>query len=777
MDNPPSFSLGINQLDATVQDIPLGFVPATFDEQDPDWAENRSKHRNDPVTMKKLVDKAASKSKKSTSKASKKKFDDSADHGMKYRIDKVPPHPLHMESLCNCAFGEEIKEYFEENILGAFRNTIFNIFLDLPRCNWIGQILKCLLMLEIQQDNKDELHVWVQGEILKFTMLEFAIISGLKCTDSIDDYMYTSSSKSALMSRPKYESFMSGMFTKHSYKNIQPITDEVSRLDLSFSKDFVICDPTTYASTFDSRKLKRTAVELQQRVGIIAEEFGDFSTISPQEILMKDGFESPVSPDQPLKKKKTVMFDQEKQVVMDGDTSGYGHAAHHGFDFYRETHKDATDKGEISVSEIQHHHHVEIGISPQSNQHKSIPSSSTQPEETSKLCLDEKMAKLVTLISKIPAEVVKALKMEQNKQSREDKIDEQQHSQEDGSNKQERQHKSDMQHEDYDKGSLNDMEVSRDEESNKQHLLEEQQLLDVNAADKDAGHEDNFENEDCSDLQALEDEIMAYEEEYIDEELGKKNISDVEDLPDVILTAKEDVIEVNLKNQKSTDMTDVQDEVGGIITDLIQSAVDTILVGLSTPSTTKSLDVGASNKMIERHWDHPDSHIPPDFSDAQVRELQASKSKAPAKQERKKSRVLRSPYISKYGSGSKDAVDIDKKEKLKYAFDGKQTKPKPPTNNRNPKPNADRAPVSSGDGENGGGACSPVVTGAETVYGDGVSPVAALARFCWLRTVGRRSMVGLSTVGEESEISTAEVGSAEARQWRRWSGWIGEREC
>ncbi|XP_016567625.1 uncharacterized protein LOC107865954 [Capsicum annuum] len=155
--------------------------------------------------MKKLTDKIASKSKKFTSKTSKKKFDDSGrprlPKGMKYRIDKVPPHPLHMGSLCNCAFGEEIKEYFGENVLRAFRNTIFGIFIDLPRCNWIGQTSKCLLMLEIQQDNKDELHVWVQGEILKFTMLEFAIISGLKCTGNIDDYMYTSSSKLALMSR------------------------------------------------------------------------------------------------------------------------------------------------------------------------------------------------------------------------------------------------------------------------------------------------------------------------------------------------------------------------------------------------------------------------------------------------------------------------------------------------------------------------------------------------------------------------------------------------
>ncbi|PHU12611.1 hypothetical protein BC332_19541 [Capsicum chinense] len=426
MDNPPSFSLGITQLDATVQDIPLGFVPATFDEQDPDWAENRSKHKNDS--------------------------------GMKYRIDKVPPHSLHMKSLCNCAFGKEIKEYFGEDVLGAFRNTIFDIFLNLPRCNWIGQISKCLFMLEIQQDNKDELHVWVQGEILKFTMLEFAIITGLKCTNNIDDYMYTSSSKSALMS----------------------------------------------------------------------------STIPPGKILIKADFKSPVSLDQPLKKKKTVMFEQDHQAVMDDDTYRRGHAVHYESDLYRKTQKNAADKEEIGVSDIQHHHHGEIGVSPQSHQHKSIPLSSKQHEGTSKSSLDgdeiknyinKCMAELVTLISKIPAEVVKALQNEENKQSQ-----------------------------------------------------------DVNVANKDAGHEDDFENEDCSDL---------------------------EDLEDVNLTAKEDVNEVKLKNQESTDVTD-----------------------------------------------------------GKVREIQASKTNAPSKRERKKFRILRSPYISKCGSGSKDSIDFDKKEKLKYAFDG-----------------------------------------------------------------------------------------------------------
>ncbi|PHT49841.1 hypothetical protein CQW23_09588 [Capsicum baccatum] len=195
-------------------------------------------------------------------------------------------------------------------------------------------------------------------------------------------------------------------------------------------------------------------------------------------------------------------------------------------------------------------------------------------------------------------------------------------------------------------------------------------VVDENAANKDAGREDDFKNENCSDLEALEDEIMAYEEECSDEELGKKNILDVDDLPDVNITSKEDINEVKLKNHESIDVTDGQDEVGGTVTDSIQAAIDEILFSLSTPSTTKSIDVGASSKMTERRWDLLDSQIPPVFPDSQVQELQASKENAPAKQERKKSRVLRSPYISKYGSGSKDSIDFDKEEKLKYDFDG-----------------------------------------------------------------------------------------------------------
>ncbi|PHT58474.1 hypothetical protein CQW23_00837 [Capsicum baccatum] len=293
------------------------------------------------------------------------------------------------------------------------------------------------------------------------------------------------------------------------------------------------------------------------------------------------------------------MFQQDSPAVMDDDTSTRDRPVHHVSDLYHGMQKDVADKGEIGWTEFEHHQQGEIGgnefehhqqgeisVSTERHQHKFVPSSSTQPEGTSNSSLDgdqiknyinkyyaEKMAELVTLISKIPAEVIKALKNKENKQSEEEKIVDQQQSQEDESKKHDSPYKEDIQ--------------------------------DVNAIDKEAGHEDDLENEDCSALKALED---------------------------VNVTAKEDGHDENLKKQECTDMED--DEVGGTITDSIQATIDIILFGLSTPSTTKSLDFGASNKMTESQWDLPDSQISPYFLDAQVQELEATKAKTPAKREK-----------------------------------------------------------------------------------------------------------------------------------------------
>ncbi|KAF3667280.1 hypothetical protein FXO37_10097 [Capsicum annuum] len=137
MEDCPSFRLGLTQLDTNPE---VGFVPAVFDYEEPNFDENRSKYRNDPKKMKEIKKVAAEKSKKAIGESSRKSKND----------DTARPR--------------------------------------LSRCNYHGKLSKCLLMLEIQQDNPEKIHVYVQETILKFSIIEYAIISGLKYSGSIKEH-------------------------------------------------------------------------------------------------------------------------------------------------------------------------------------------------------------------------------------------------------------------------------------------------------------------------------------------------------------------------------------------------------------------------------------------------------------------------------------------------------------------------------------------------------------------------------------------------------------
>ncbi|PHU16928.1 hypothetical protein BC332_12623 [Capsicum chinense] len=56
-------------------------------------------------------------------------------------------------------------------------------------------------MLEIEQPNQEEVHVFVKGQMLRFSINEFALITGLNCFENIDDFKYEDSSTRRLMKR------------------------------------------------------------------------------------------------------------------------------------------------------------------------------------------------------------------------------------------------------------------------------------------------------------------------------------------------------------------------------------------------------------------------------------------------------------------------------------------------------------------------------------------------------------------------------------------------
>ncbi|KAG5611159.1 hypothetical protein H5410_022440 [Solanum commersonii] len=126
-----------------------------------------------------------------------------AEESMKYVIKHTPIHSLKFGATYNMNFLEEFKLSIGGEGIDLFKNTIFGPYLNIMKCNYQGQITKYLLILELQQDNPNVLHIRHTNEnILHFSINEYAIIASLKCTDN----MYfpnakTSVSKSRLVQR------------------------------------------------------------------------------------------------------------------------------------------------------------------------------------------------------------------------------------------------------------------------------------------------------------------------------------------------------------------------------------------------------------------------------------------------------------------------------------------------------------------------------------------------------------------------------------------------
>ncbi|KAK6803300.1 hypothetical protein RDI58_001084 [Solanum bulbocastanum] len=99
-------------------------------------------------------------------------------------------------------FAEELKLSIGVEVVEQLKNTIFGPYLNIPNYNYQGQITKCLLLLELEQDNIDELHIrHTSRNILHFSFKEFAIITGLKCIGNVTEFKFADSTHSRLIQR------------------------------------------------------------------------------------------------------------------------------------------------------------------------------------------------------------------------------------------------------------------------------------------------------------------------------------------------------------------------------------------------------------------------------------------------------------------------------------------------------------------------------------------------------------------------------------------------
>ncbi|PHU29267.1 hypothetical protein BC332_01360 [Capsicum chinense] len=398
--------------------------------------------------------------------------------------------------------------------------------------------------------------------------------------------------------------------------------------------------------------------EDQSRVVTRDDDYDDFTTEPTQEFLRKASLAKPVSTEQPSKKRKTVMFQEVNPVATDGQksTSSY------------------------SVRRVS-----EIGVFPEREQLKSVPSSSSTPEGTFKSNLDmgqiksyiktyvnEQIAELKTLISNIPAEVVKALKKEENKESL---------------------------HEDEYMGPV--IHITNDEPTVLERLETEIQdcvhihtecptiVEDKHMNDQEEGHEEESKNTHITEMEDILDEHNDAEKIDCNEEQSRQHSPHMKHLEDALIFDKEEATIKDLGKQHTPVMDEHIATKGSFCADKLNkhhstdvTDLQTLIFGLSTPLNTKKFDIVTPNLVTESQWSLPASQFPPDFSNAQVRELEAAKArevkyKSAVKRDKKKSKIFRSPYITKFGSSSKDEGSSDNEEKQRKQTDNHYLKNAP----------------------------------------------------------------------------------------------------
>ena len=75
---------------------------------------------------------------------------------MNYVIKHIPTNALKFGPTYNTNFIEHLVSSIKVEGMNLFKETIFAPYLNIPRCNYQGQITKCLYLLEIEHDNLDQ---------------------------------------------------------------------------------------------------------------------------------------------------------------------------------------------------------------------------------------------------------------------------------------------------------------------------------------------------------------------------------------------------------------------------------------------------------------------------------------------------------------------------------------------------------------------------------------------------------------------------------------------
>ncbi|XP_049401583.1 uncharacterized protein LOC125865429 [Solanum stenotomum] len=117
-----------------------------------------------------------------------------------FYVKDQPTKAPHIQCVFNNGIKADLIRNLHEHVYNVFReSTCFGNYMQMHGCCARGQIHRCCMALELNCSSCRAFVMRVNGSTLRFTLREFALISGLNCVSEEKDFIFDTTEPNRLM--------------------------------------------------------------------------------------------------------------------------------------------------------------------------------------------------------------------------------------------------------------------------------------------------------------------------------------------------------------------------------------------------------------------------------------------------------------------------------------------------------------------------------------------------------------------------------------------------
>ncbi|XP_059309756.1 uncharacterized protein LOC132060869 [Lycium ferocissimum] len=114
-------------------------------------------------------------------------------------VKDPPTHSVHMSCYTNTEVFKQLKDKLTAGQYKLFGDTCFGVFLQMQHCEVQAQMVRCCMVRELTDSSNDVFLMDINGRELRFSIREFALITGLKCIGDEDDFTVNRKRKNRIL--------------------------------------------------------------------------------------------------------------------------------------------------------------------------------------------------------------------------------------------------------------------------------------------------------------------------------------------------------------------------------------------------------------------------------------------------------------------------------------------------------------------------------------------------------------------------------------------------